>query len=191
MEQSWIILTIQTVVNLKKKRKTNTKKPTNLLTDKNSFQNPKFVGISKDSASLRHRRKIKNAEGKGYTSFVPWVQERWRQLGTEDCIKKYERRPRKKPWASESISWFDGFRKLLTKLAGFTPDAHSGVVGETITMRKRVKNVPLVLKMASPFSPVDRTGGSKGPQELLWEPQSQWEQQGHGRAHSHFLSLVL
>lgn len=161
------------------------------MTDKNSFQNPKFVGISKDSASLRHRRKIKNAEGKGYTSFVPWVQERWRQLGTEDCIKKYERRPRKKPWASESISWFDGFRKLLTKLAGFTPYAHSGVVGETITMRKRVKNVPLVLKMASPFSPVDRTGGSKGPQELLWEPQSQWEQQGHGRAHSHFLSLVL
>ena len=102
--------------------------------DKNLFQNPKLVGISKDSASLKQRREIKNAEGKGCIYFVPWVQERWRQLGTEDCIKKYDRGPRQKPWASESISWFDGFRKLLTKLAGFIPDAHSGVVGETITM---------------------------------------------------------
>ena len=106
------------------------------------------------------------------------MQKRWRQLGTEDCIKKYERGPRQKPCASESISWFDGFRKLLTKLAGFTPDAHSGVAGETVTMRKRVKNVPLVLKMPIPFSPVDRTGGSKGPQEPMraagaWQsPQS-------------------
>lgn len=100
------------------------------------------------------------------------MQERWRQLGKEDCIKKYERGPRQKPWASESISWFDGFRKLLTKLAGFTPDAHSGVVGETITMQKRVKNVPLVLKIPSPVSPEDSTGGSEGPQELLWEPQT-------------------
>lgn len=177
-------------VNLKK-RKTNTKtyKPVD---GKNSFQNPKFVGISKDSASLRHRRKkIKNAEGKGYTSFVPWVQERWDSWERKIALRNMSGDPgRNHGLLKASLVWW--FQETTYKAGWLTPDAHSGVVGGNHYDEEKSQKCPFGLKEYKPLFPSGQNRRLQGAPELLWEiRRANGEQQGHGRAHSHFLSLVL
>lgn len=61
------------------------------------------------------------------------------------------------PRAAVSGSWLDGFRKLSAKLAGFTPDGHSGV--DVASSQK----YPLGSKRPNPSSPeYEAAGGGAG-----------------------------
>lgn len=171
------------MVKPKKKRKTNTK-PTNLLTVRIHFKTPNLLEFPKDSASLRVQYgKLRMQRQHKLPHLCLWVQERWRQLGTEDCIKKYERRPRKKPWACASPGlmvqetiYKAGLGQNYSRCPQWWSRNHYD--------EEKSQNVPLVLKMVSLFP--------QWREQRLHKPEPWGTLMLDGAEPAgHFLSLVL